>query len=102
MRIHGTSIEFVRDLQSLGYSRVPAQELVTMRIHGVSPEYIRELQTLGYKRVSVPTLVNMRIHGVTIDFVRRIKERDPGVCRRARQYADSRALAETDQEGIPG
>ena len=75
MRIHGATPEFVKDLRELGYRDLSADDLVSMRIHGVTPEYIQDLQELGYKDVSAEDLVSMRIHGVTIDYVRKMKAR---------------------------
>jgi hypothetical protein len=46
-----------------------------MRIHGVTPEFIRDLQTLGFRIVSADDLVSMRIHGVSIDYVKKMQGR---------------------------
>ena len=73
MRIHGASPEFIRDLKSLGYDRLPAQDLVSMRIHGASSEFVRELKSLGYDRLPAQELVSMRIHGASPEFVRDMK-----------------------------
>jgi hypothetical protein len=62
MRIHGVSPEFVRELQALGYNRVPVEELVSMRIHGVTIDYAKKMKA-GYGGVTVDELVNMKIHG---------------------------------------
>jgi hypothetical protein len=72
-RIHGATPEFVRDLKSLGYDDVSAEQLVAFRIHGVTPEFIRDLKAAGYSDISGDQLVTFRIHGVTPEFVRDLK-----------------------------
>ena len=55
LRIHGATLDFVRELQALGYSGLPTDGLVSFRIHGVSAEYIRGFKELGYERARPPT-----------------------------------------------
>jgi hypothetical protein len=63
LRIHGATPDFVREMQSLGQSRLSAEDLVSLRIHGATPEFVRQLRALGYELVSAEDLVSMRIHG---------------------------------------
>src|ERR1700686_2326127 len=44
LRIHGASVDYVRELRDLGYPNLSAEQLVQMRIHGVSASYIRDLR----------------------------------------------------------
>ena len=74
-RIHGVSPGYVRAFKALGYDSLTADQLVSMRIHGVTPEFAKELKDLGYQQVAVDDLVSMRIHGVTTEFVKRVQAR---------------------------
>jgi hypothetical protein len=58
------SIEYIQELQPLGYHNSTPDELVTMRIHDVSPDFIHRLQTRGMKNLSIDQMVNLRIHGI--------------------------------------
>ena len=73
LRIHGASINYVRDLRDLGYPNLSADDLVSMRIHGVTPTYIRDLNTAGFANIPVEKLVEMKIHGIDAEFVKRTK-----------------------------
>jgi len=50
-------------LQSLGYTTVPAHDLVTMRIHAVTPAWIRGQLADAHPRPAIAELVSRRIHG---------------------------------------
>jgi hypothetical protein len=63
MRIHGVSVDFIKEIRALGYPDVTVPELVKLRIHGVTPEFIKEVREAGYKEMSVGDLVDFSIHG---------------------------------------
>lgn len=66
----------------MGYSNLTFSKLVEFRIHGVSLEYIRELDKLGYRNIDPDQLVELRIFGVSPEYIRRIKEKkgsDPSI-----------------------
>ena len=65
-----TEADFIRAMKGLGYSRISADDAVTLRTHGVTPEFARDVQSLGYKTISLDDLTSFRIHGVTTDFIR--------------------------------
>ena len=73
-KIHGVTADFVRNLRSLGYDNLSADNLVRFRIHGVSPDFIREMHDAGFKDLTADDLVRFRIHGATPDFVRSMRE----------------------------
>jgi hypothetical protein len=53
MRIHGATLDFVKEINALGYDHPAVDQLVTMRIHGVSPEFIRKTRSLGMGNLSI-------------------------------------------------
>ncbi|HMB91369.1 MAG TPA: hypothetical protein VKP65_11015, partial [Rhodothermales bacterium] len=57
----------------LDYKNVALDDLVSMRIHGVSIDFVREMRELGY-HPSVDKLVEMRIHGVSPSMVRALNK----------------------------
>ena len=63
MRIHGVSASFIKELASLGYTKVSIDDLVKMRIHGVDAQFIRDVQKAGMKDMSPQDLVDLSIHG---------------------------------------
>jgi len=73
-RIFKVTPELVRELRSLGYDKIDADDLVAMRIHGDSPQFIRELKDAGYEHVPVEKLIEMRIHGIDANFVRKMNK----------------------------
>jgi hypothetical protein len=67
--------EYVGALQSLGVpgaNTVPG--VVELRFHDVPVEYVRELDALGFRRLPGPLLVAMRRNAVTPAFIRRVRE----------------------------
>lgn len=72
-RIHGVTPAYVRDMNGYGY-HPSAEEIVRFRIHGVSGELVKTLTSLGYRNLSGDDLVRFRIHGVTSEYVRELKE----------------------------
>jgi hypothetical protein len=73
-RIHGVSPDFVRAMQSAGYSNLSAEQLVTFRIHGVSPEFVRDMKAAGYDNLTAERLVTFRIHGVSTEFAKSMRD----------------------------
>jgi hypothetical protein len=73
MKIHGATIEFIKSLTALGYAAPPLDELISMRVHGVSVKFIKELEALGYERPPLNVLTSMRIHSATLEFISALK-----------------------------
>jgi beta-lactamase regulating signal transducer with metallopeptidase domain len=69
-RIHGVSTDFIRALNAAGYRNVPPDRLVQFRIHGVKPELIQALNGLGLKNPAPEELINLQIHGASPDYIR--------------------------------
>jgi hypothetical protein len=73
MSLFGVTPAIIRDLATLGYTKIPAEELVTMRIHKVTPDYIRSMKAAGFDHLDVDDLVTSRIHKATPEFAAEMK-----------------------------
>ena len=73
MRIFRVTPELVRELRSLGYDKIDADDLVATRIHKVTPDYIRAMRAAGYPNLSLENLIASRIHKVTPEFLNEMK-----------------------------
>jgi hypothetical protein len=73
MRIHGVTLDYIRQMGSIGYVNLTGKDYIEMRIHGVSPELVRELKQAGYD-VPAKNIIEMRIHGITPDYIRELKD----------------------------
>ena len=69
LAIHDVSTAFIRSMMAEGY-RVSLEKYLEMRIFDITPEYIREMRSLGFRDVSADELVASKIHRVTPQFVR--------------------------------
>jgi hypothetical protein len=67
--MHDVSTAYIRSMIAEGY-KVSLEEYLTMRIFDITVEYIREMRSLGFKDISHDELVSSRIHKVTPQFVR--------------------------------
>jgi hypothetical protein len=72
LRIHGVDTNFLRDLRDAGYD-LRAAEIAQLRIHGVDSRYVRDLKSYGLKP-DASDLTQMRIHGVTPDYLKALKD----------------------------
>ena len=73
MRIFRVTPELVRELRSLGYDKIDADDLVATRIHKVTPDYIRAMRAAGYPSLSLENLIASRIHKATPEFLNEMK-----------------------------
>lgn len=71
--VHDIRVQYVRDLQALGYDDLDQRDLFSFAIHGVTVEFIRGMNALGYADLPARELVSMRIHGVTPEWVRQVQ-----------------------------
>jgi len=72
LRIHGVTVDYIREALDAGYPNLSAQDYIDMRIHGVETDFLRDLKTYGYN-LSPNGIVELRIHGVSGDFIRDLK-----------------------------
>lgn len=69
LALHDVSTSFIKSMIAEGY-RVSLEKYLTMRIFNITPEYIREMRSLGFKNIDAEELVATKIHKVTPQFVR--------------------------------
>jgi hypothetical protein len=69
LALHDVSTAFIKSMIAEGY-RVSLEKYLTMRIFNITPEYIREMRSLGFKDIDAEELVATKIHKVTPQFVR--------------------------------
>lgn len=62
-------MQFVRDMQQLGYSPADPNVLFTLRQHGVTPTFVRALAAQGLTGLSSDDLLTAADHGVTAAYV---------------------------------
>jgi hypothetical protein len=72
LALHDVSTAFIKSMINEGY-KVELEDYLSMRIFNVTPEYIREMRSLGFKNISADELVSSRIHRVTPDYVREMR-----------------------------
>ncbi len=72
LAIHDVSTAFIRSMQAEGYHET-LEKYLAMRIFDITPEYIREMRSLGFKQIDADELVATRIHRVTPDYVRQMR-----------------------------
>lgn len=72
LALHDVSTAFIKSMQAEGF-RVGLEKYLTMRIFDITPEYIREMRTLGFKDLDAEELVGAKIHKVTPDYIRRMR-----------------------------
>ncbi len=72
LALHDVSTAYIKSMIGEGY-RVTLEDYLSMRIFDVTPEYIREMRSLGFRNISAEELVATRIHRVTPDYVRQMR-----------------------------
>jgi hypothetical protein len=72
LRIHGVDTGFLRDLKAAGYD-LRTGDITQLRIHGVDSRYMRDLKNYGLKP-EASDLTQMRIHGVTPEYLKGLKD----------------------------
>jgi|SRR5579872_4127088 len=72
LRMHGVSLDYIRDARQAGYQNLTAEDYVQLRIHGVDTEFLRELRAAGYD-LRAGDIEQLRIHGVDSRYMRDLK-----------------------------
>ncbi len=72
LRMHGITVDYIREARQAGYQNLTAEDLVQLRIHGVETAFLRELKAGGYD-LRAADIVQLRIHGVDSGYVRELK-----------------------------
>jgi hypothetical protein len=49
------------------------EHLIALKIHGTDPAQLRELKTLGFGEISADEMVGLRVAGVTAEFIREVR-----------------------------
>ncbi len=71
---HGISLDYVKQINALGYHPSTLDGLVRMRDHGVTPEYVKAIQASGLKNLSEDEVVRLRDHGVSADYIHGLEQ----------------------------
>lgn len=72
LRIHGVTLNYVREARQAGYQNLTAEDYAQLRIHGVDTKFLRDLKGAGYD-LRAGDIAQLRIHGVDSDFMRDLK-----------------------------
>ena len=72
LRIHGISLDYIREARQAGYQDFSADDYVQLRIHGVDTGLLRDLRTAGYD-LRAGDITQLRIHGVDSGYIRALK-----------------------------
>jgi hypothetical protein len=73
LRIHGTTIDFIKGIRAAGYPDVDLDRIVKLRIHGVTPAFIAGIKAEGLTNPSLAEVTKFRIHGVTLDYIKQMR-----------------------------
>jgi len=73
LKIHGVSLDYIREARRAGYETFTADDYVQLRIHGVGTDFLRELRAAGYD-LRAGDITQLRIHGVDSGYVRELKD----------------------------
>jgi len=71
LKIHGVTLDYLREARQAGYRDFTADDYVQLRIHGVGTDFLRELKAAGYD-LRTGEITQLRIHGVDSEYIRRV------------------------------
>ena len=72
LKIHGVTLDYIREARQAGYQNLTADDYVQLRIHGVETAFLRDLKAAGYD-LRAADIVQLRIHGVDSRYMRDLK-----------------------------
>jgi hypothetical protein len=72
LRIHGVTLDYIREARQAGYQNFTAEDYAQLRIHGVDTAFLRDLKDAGYD-LRAADIAQLRIHGVDSGYVRDLK-----------------------------
>ena len=72
LRIHGVTLDYIREARHSGYENFTAEDYIQLRIHGVETAFLRDLKATGYD-LRAADIVQLRIHGVDSGYLRDLK-----------------------------
>ena len=73
MRIFDITVDYIREMRSLGFKDITHDELVSSRIHKVTPQFVRDMRAAGWD-LSLDELQSSRIHGATPEFAEQMRK----------------------------
>jgi hypothetical protein len=73
LRVHGVTLDYIRDARQAGYLEFTAKDFVELRIHGVRTDFLRALKASGY-HLDAREVIELRNHGVSAEFVADLKQ----------------------------
>ena len=73
LRVHGVTLDYIRETERAGYRNFRAKDYVDIKIHGVPTEFLHDLRTAGYD-LSAQQVIELRIHGVDSEFIDDLKQ----------------------------
>jgi len=72
LRIHGVTLDYIREARQAGYQNLTAEDYAQLRIHGVDTEFLRELKAAGYD-LRAGDIEQLRIYGIDSRYMRDLK-----------------------------
>jgi hypothetical protein len=64
LKIHGVTLDYVREARQAGYRDFTADDYTQLRIHGVDGGYLKRLRDAGMRNLNAEQIAKLRIHGV--------------------------------------
>lgn len=65
--------DYIKDLQNLGYAKIPATTLLSLKMQKITPEYIRALQGVGYTHLQLNALTQFKAWDITPVYIESFK-----------------------------
>jgi hypothetical protein len=72
LKVHGVTLDYIRQTRQIGYQNFTADDYVQLRIHGVDTNFLHDLKDAGYS-LRTGEITQLRIHGIDSRYVRDLK-----------------------------